>query len=158
MSLGYARRTPNFLHKRAGGFPAWAYVLYGPYLGGYWLTWRAVRRYERGRQPFSQFAERLWVGRRLDNREAMALPRDCVVVDLASELRATPALRGHVTHAFGLLDLVSPAPDDLARIVAVIDAELARGRAVFVHCSMGYRRSREVVLAWRDRASTHPSP
>jgi membrane-associated phospholipid phosphatase len=154
VALSYARRDQNFLHKRDGAFPIWVCVLYAPYLLGYWLTWHVVRRRERGRAPFSQFAERLWIGRRLDDREAMALPPNCVVIDLAAELCETQALRGHVVHTFGMLDLVAPSPDELARIVDVIDAELARGHDVFVHCSMGYRRSREVALAWRVRRST----
>jgi len=154
VALGYARRNQNFLHKQDGAFPKWVYALYGPYLLGYWLTWSLVRWRERGRAPYSQFAERLWVGRRLDNREAATLPPNCVVVDLAAELRTTRALRGKVKHTFGMLDLMPPSPGDLARIVDAIDAELAVGHDVFVHCSMGYRRSREVALAWRVHRST----
>jgi membrane-associated phospholipid phosphatase len=154
VAFAYARRRENFLHKRGGTFAPWARALYGPYLAGYWLTWRLVRWRERARPPFESFAPGLWIGRRLDDGEAAALPPRCAVIDLASELSATPALRERVVHACGLLDLLPPPAATLARIVDEIDAELARGGAVYVHCSMGYRRSREVALAWSARRST----
>ncbi len=154
VSLAYARHDNDFLRKQDGEFPAWVMLLYAPYLLGYALVWRWVRWRERGRAPVEQFTERVWIGRRLDDREAQRLPGEFSVIDLASELTATHSLRRRITHAFRLLDLLPPSAARLALIVDAIDAELARGRGVYVHCSMGYRRSREVAQAWQLRRLT----
>jgi len=157
VALAYARDDVDFLHKRRGGFPAWVWLLHAPYLIGYRLTWHLVRRRERGQAPVREFAEGLWIGRRLDRREIALLPAGSAVIDLAAELTSTPELRDR-TQSFGLLDIVPPAPARLAAILDAIDAQRALGRPTFVHCAMGYRRSREVALAWRARRSNQPSP
>ena len=157
VALAYAREDVDFLHKRRGTFPAWIWLLHAPYLWGYWLTWHLVRWRERGRVPVVAFADGIWIGRRLDRRESALLPPDCAVIDLAAELASTPALRAR-TQSFGLLDIVPPAPAHLAVILDAIDAQRALGRPVFVHCAMGYRRSRDVALAWRARQIHFPTP
>ena len=157
VALAYARDDVDFLHKRRGTFPAWVWLLHAPYLVGYRLTWHLVRRRERGQAPVREFADGLWIGRRLDRREIALLPAGCAVIDLAAELTSTPELRAR-TQSFGLLDIVPPAPARLAAILDAIDAQRALGRPAFVHCAMGYRRSREVALAWRARRSNRPSP
>jgi membrane-associated phospholipid phosphatase len=158
VALAYARRDVDFLHKRRSGFPAWVWLLYAPYLIGYRITWWLVRWRERGKPPFEAFADRLWIGRRLDDHEAQSLPTDCAVIDLAAELAGTPALRDRPGRSFGLLDLLPPPPERMNLILDAIDAEMARGRSVYLHCAMGYRRSREVAQAWRARDSTTTPP
>ena len=157
VALAYAREDVDFLRKRRGTFPPWVVALLAPYLAGYWLTWHLVRWRERGRAPVVEFGDGLWIGRRLAGREVDLLPPGCAVIDLAAELTSTPVLRAHAT-AFGLLDIVPPAPHRLAAILDAIDAQRAAGRPVFVHCAMGYRRSREVALAWRARHATSSAP
>ncbi len=157
VALAYARDDVDFLHKREGRFPAWAWALYAPYLLGYRLTWHAVRWRERGRPPVEAFAEGVWVGRRLTREELHLLPAGCAVVDLGAELSTTPELRDRA-QSFGLLDIVPPAPRRLATILDAIDVLRAAGRPTYVHCAMGYRRSREVALAWRARRAHSGSP
>ena len=157
VALAYAREDADFLRKRRGGFPAWVWLLHAPYLIGYRLTWHLVRWRERGRAPVTPFADGLWIGRRLTGRELALLPADCAVIDLASELTSTPQLRGRA-QSFGLLDIVPPAPARLAAILDAIDAQRALGRHVYLHCAMGYRRSRQVALAWRARHDSFPMP
>lgn len=157
VACAYARSDADFLHKRNGIFPLWVCVLYGPYLLGYRATWWWVRWHGRGQPAFVKFADRLWVGRRLTDSEAKDLPADCSVIDLAAELSGTLALRGARNKAFGLLDLMLPTERRLSTVIDAVDAELSQGRNVYLHCAMGYRRSREVAAAWRARHST-PSP
>ena len=157
VALAYARGDVDFLHKRRGGFPVGVWLLHAPYIVGYRLTWHLVRWRERGGAPVAPFAEGVWIGRRLAHDELALLPPDCAVIDLASELTGTPQLRDR-TQSFGLLDIVPPAPARLAAILDAIDAQRALGRPVFVHCAMGYRRSRQVALAWRARHDNPPTP
>jgi hypothetical protein len=157
VAIAYARGNADFLHKRRGGFPAWVWALHAPYLLGYRLTWLAVRWRERGRPPVEAFGDGLWIGRRLANHEVALLPSGCAVIDLAAELPATPALRAR-SQSFGLLDIVPPAPQRLAAILDALDALRDSGRPVYVHCAMGYRRSREVAAAWRARRANSPTP
>ncbi|MEO5689741.1 MAG: phosphatase PAP2 family protein [Burkholderiaceae bacterium] len=157
VALAHAREDVDFLHKRRGGFPAWVRVLYAPYLLGYRLTWLAVRRHERARTPVEPFGDGVWIGRRLANDEVALLPPDCAVIDLAAELPTTPALRGRAV-SFGLLDIVPPAPARLAVILDALDALRDAGRPIYLHCAMGYHRSREVAAAWRERRANSRTP
>ncbi len=154
VACAYARGNADFLHKRNGVFPLWVSLLYGPYLLGYRVTWWWARWHGRGKPAFVKFDEGLWVGRRLTQREAQALPADCAVIDLGAELSETQALRGHRNKSFGLLDLRLPTAQRLSAVIDAIDAELKQGRNVYLHCAMGYRRSVEVAAAWRARHAT----
>jgi len=148
VSVAYARRDRHFLHKQTqtGQHPLWVWGLYAPYLAGYRLTWWAVRWRERGRPAVVRVSERLWIGRRLTDREAEVLPPGCVVVDLSSELAEAPGLvRTHPYRHLPLLDLVTPAPEAVDEIGAVVQAAWAEGRVVYLHCAMGYERC--VLLA-----------
>jgi membrane-associated phospholipid phosphatase len=145
VSLAYAREDPFFLHKRNGRFPFLVWLLYAPYLLGYLLTWQAVRFRERHRAPFMRLNEQLWIGRRLSNREAALLPPDCVVFDLANELSETPCLHTHRYRHFPLLDLRLPDAALIDEIVDAIIQEAKTGRPIYLHCAMGYSRSKLIA-------------
>lgn len=143
VSVAYARRDRQFLHKRSGRHPLWVWGLYAPYLAGYRLTWWLVQWRERHHAPVVRVSERLWIGRRLTDREAALLPPDCVVVDLSAELPETPSLLRAAAIRYRhlpLLDLVTPAPAAVEEIAAVVRAAWAEGRIVYLHCAMGYER------------------
>lgn len=151
----YARRDARFLHKSGGRLPRWVWLLYAPYLLGYQLTWLCVQWRERNQPPFAELAPGLWVGRRLSQSQAKALPPGCVVVDLANELNETPALRTHRYYHVPLLDLVTPSPDEVARVLALVHDGLQSGHPVYLHCAMGYSRSRHMAGAYLAR---YPTP
>lgn len=145
VSLAYARDERFFLHKKNGRFPFRTWLLYAPYLLGYWLTWQAVRFRERHRPPFLRAGDRLWIGRRLSDREAASLPRDCTVFDLANELNETPCLRMHRYRHFPLLDLRLPSAALIDEIAGAILQETTAGRTVYLHCAMGYSRCKLIA-------------
>jgi hypothetical protein len=168
VALAYVRGHAGFLHKRDNGtFPLWVRLLYGPYLWGYRLTWWGVCWRERHHPPVErlQAAPWLWVGRRLTEHEARTLlPAGVCVIDLANELPETLALRpapsdgsGAVAgarryQAFALLDL-QPIPEAQQMAVFIALNQLkSSGSMVYVHCSMGYARSRHVVAAYLQSA------
>jgi membrane-associated phospholipid phosphatase len=152
VAWAYQRRNPAFLHKRNGRYPLWVWLLYAPYLAGYLLTWQLVRWRERHRPPFDRHSERLWVGRRLSNAEAARLPAGCAVIDLSNELSETPALRGRSYQHFPLLDLHALDARSARPILAAIAAHASQGRDIYLHCAMGYQRSRIIAQLYTEYA------
>jgi hypothetical protein len=145
VSHAYYRRDRHFLHKVNGVHPIWVWLLYGPYLFGYRLTWYVVVWRERHKHVIVNLAEKLYVGRRLTETEAHQLPETCTIIDLSCELNETAALRSRRYFHFPLLDLITPPPEAIGEIVALINDEIGAGRAVHLHCAMGY--SRCILLA-----------
>jgi membrane-associated phospholipid phosphatase/rhodanese-related sulfurtransferase len=151
VARAYHSRAADFLRKRDGRYPLWIWCLYAPYLAGYLLTWQLVRLRERHRPPFVHLGGGLWVGRRLTNDEAAKLPADCVVIDLANELSETPALRQHAYRHFPLLDLDKPTMQSASHIIDAIAAYARDARPIYLHCAMGYRRSREIARLYQEQ-------
>lgn len=152
VAWAYHRRDAAFLHKRNGRYPLWVWLLYAPYLGGYLLTWQLVRWRERHRPPFDRHSERLWVGRRLSNAEAATLPADCAVIDLSNELSETAALRNRPYQHFPLLDLHALDERTAQPVLAAIAAHASAGRNIYLHCAMGYQRSRRIAQLYEEYA------
>jgi membrane-associated phospholipid phosphatase len=157
VALVYRLRRAAFFGKRNGRFPALAWLLYWPYLVGYRLTWMAILVRERGRPPFHQYAPGLWVGRRLTRAEARCLPVDCHVIDLCSELSETESLRGRY-YCLPLLDLQAPRPSQLRSVLATIGQYQRTNQTVYVHCAMGYSRSRLIARIYIRRFPPCRSP
>ncbi len=145
VGIAYAREDRFFLNKQNGRLPIRAWLLYAPYLLGYWLTWRAVRWRERRRVTVRKITEQVWIGRRLSAAEAHLLPPDCSVLDLSNELNETPALRSRRYQHMPLLDLLTPPADARREIVAALAAETTAGHVVYLHCSMGYSRCKQLA-------------
>lgn len=145
VALAYYRNDVNFLHKNQGQYPWWIWLMYAPYLLGYQLTWLAVVWRERNKPVIIRLTERLWVGRRLSNKEAQQLPEDCSIIDLANELSETPTLRKHTYRHFSLLDLLKPDAVASNEILRYMRQEIELGKTVYLHCAMGY--SRCILLA-----------
>lgn len=148
VARAYAKHDVNFLRKTQGSYPAVSWLLYAPYLLGYWLTWMLVRLRERKRPPVQQMGTRLWVGRRLSHAEVKQLPDDCTVIDLANELPETSALQKHRYYGFTMLDLTAPDAAVVRAILSTMEHELESGRNVFLHCAMGYARSRYIAQTY----------
>lgn len=148
VSCAYHRQKLGFLAKKNGQFPLLRWLLYAPYLFGYWLVWCCVRWRGRGVPVFRTCADKLLISRRLTHAEAMELPNDCSVIDLANELTELKILRAGRYHYFPMLDLTPITPECCVEIVALIDSEIAAGRTVLVHCAMGYARSVEIADAY----------
>jgi len=156
VAAAYRAQRADFLGKRAGTHPARAWLLFWPYLAGYCLTWMLVRLRERRRPALMQMAPGLWIGRRLTNTEARRLPPDCHVIDLCGELPATARLRANYLH-IPLMDLHAPRPGQLRAVLAAIAQQHAAGQPVYVHCAMGYSRSRLIARLYLRKHPPCPS-
>lgn len=151
VALAYRRRHAGFLSKHAGRHRWHAWLLFWPYLAGYRLTWMLVRLCERHRAPFSQPLPGVWMGRRLTAREAAGLPPGCHVIDLCGELPEVAPLLHARYRQFPLLDLQAPRPSQLRPVLALLARLQDDGHPVYVHCAMGYSRSRLIVRLHQRR-------
>ena len=158
VALMYRARRADCLFKRAGGHPLSAWLLYWPYLAGYRLTWALVLLRERGRPALANLAPGVWTGRRLTTAEACRLPADCHVIDLCAELPEVRALRGRRYRYLPLLDLQAPRPSQLRAVLAALERHRHAGEPVYVHCAMGYSRSRLIARLHTRKHSTWRSP
>lgn len=151
VAWAYWREDAGFLHKtQTGRFPLWVWLVYGPYLASYRLTWWMVWWRERHHPPCELVAEGVWVGRRLSDAEAcFYLPTHCHVIDLANELTETPCLRHAASYQhIPLLDLRPiPAAKETSIFRAIQSIRKSDG-PVYVHCAMGYARSRQTVATY----------
>ncbi|MET3118270.1 membrane-associated phospholipid phosphatase [Undibacterium sp. GrIS 1.8] len=140
VGTAYFRRNRFFLRKKNGRHPLVTWLLYAPYLIGYRLTWLAVQYIERKNPAFIQFSDQLWIGRRLNQKQADLLPNIFSVVDLSPELSETNSLRRLNYLHFPLLDLMIPESKVIEDITKIINSEIAQGHSVYLHCAMGYSR------------------
>ena len=154
VAAAYHARRGDFLRKQAGRHPLRAWLLFWPYLAGYRLTWMLVRWRERRKPAFTQQAPGLWVGRRLSRIEAALLPPGCAVIDLSAELPESAALRGAGYRHFPLLDLQAPRPGQLRQVLAAVADVHGAGKPVYIHCAMGYSRSRLVARLYLRKLQT----
>ncbi|MGQ0710217.1 MAG: hypothetical protein ACT4NV_10750 [Rhodoferax sp.] len=155
VTRAYVVGDADFLHKRHGRFPWWSWLLHAPYLLGYYLTWRVVQWRECEERPWTPVRPLLWVGRRLNDDQIRALPAHCTVIDVANELCEQATLRTIRYHHVAMLDLVEPDPVAVERVIALVHEALQCGQAVYLHCAMGYRRSRQLAAAYLAR---YPDP
>ena len=145
VSIAYMRRDRFFLRKRNGKHSLPIQLIYAPYLFAYWITWLAVQYRERNRNAFTRVSDNLWIGRRLSPGQAKEITNSCTIIDLSPELSETNTLRRHKYFHFLLLDLVQPDPMVVKEILASINNEFAQGKCIYLHCAMGYSRSKLIA-------------
>jgi len=105
--------------------------------------------YRRQAAPWNSAAPGVWIGRRLNEREAMiALSRGVTaVIDLTAEFSETAAFRTLPYLNLPILDLTAPTPTQVDAALDFINAHRCAG-VVYVHCKIGYSRTAAVVGAW----------
>jgi len=128
--------TGGFQKGSDGRMSLAASWLLAPYLTGAWAN---SRLWTRGEPKSVSIRDDVWLGRTPWPGTALDF---AWIVDLCAELPGVPRSR-----AFPMLDLVVPAPAQLARAAAEIEQARAAGR-VLVCCALGYSRSAAAVAAW----------
>jgi len=144
MSLAYTFQRANWLAYP--GHPVTRLLLF-PVRLGLWLNWWLRSR--RDPAAMVEILPGLWLGRRLNAREAMNLPALGIrtVLDLASELAPTPLPPDILRERMALLDLVSPRAETLQSAARFIGRQRNRG-GVYVHCALGYGRAALAVARY----------
>ncbi|GAA4043815.1 phosphatase PAP2/dual specificity phosphatase family protein [Hymenobacter glaciei] len=142
VSLAYGHFGVQIFQKNAGRLSWAAGLLLWPYRMGAWWSSRWFTRHE---APAAEVVPGVWLGRapgRANLRQFSA-----AILDLTAEFSRPAAARQRPYRSVPLLDLVVPAPVELAEAVAALN-ELSPTGPVLVHCALGYSRAAIVVAAW----------
>jgi protein-tyrosine phosphatase/membrane-associated phospholipid phosphatase len=145
-AAAYFELAPGLYRKVDGRLTPSTRVLLAPLLVGQELSRLYYRRQCR---PWDEVTPRVWIGRKLSNREAADAVQKGVtaVLDLTSEFsEAKPFLAIQYLNV-PILDLTASTVEQLDRCVRFI-SENARNGAVYVHCKIGYSRSAVAVGAY----------
>ena len=136
--------------KNRGRLPFSATVLLAPWLIGQHLSWLY---YKRQCRPWDRIAPNVWIGRRLNEREAAGAVATGVtaVLDLTSEFSEPRSFLGLTYLNVPVLDLTAPSLEQIRTAVDFINAERRTG-VVYVHCKIGYSRTAAVAGTWLREA------
>lgn len=149
VAAAYVGIGPAVFRKQNGRLTEAAKWIFAPYRLGQVLSWRWHRR--RMALPFAEVVPGLFVGARLDEREALILaaayPRR-LVIDLTGDFDEADSLRRGDYVNLQLMDLTEPPLAALRDGAAYIEMAMQQGKTVFVHCALGYSRSVRVVAHW----------
>ena len=109
--------------------------------------------------PWSVVARNVWIGRQLNEREALTAAKQGVtaVLDLTSEFSEAGAFLSLPYLNLPILDLTAPTPGQLRLALDFINRHRAAG-VVYVHCKVGYSRSATVVGSWLIEVGLAASP
>ncbi len=148
VALAYLARAPQVLGKRraTGTFPAWAYVVWSPYLAIAKVVRDVIVANSR-EAAADEVATGIYVGRIPE--DGAVPPGVTLVIDLCAEFAAA-RLASAATAYLAIPTLDGCAPHDADAQAAV---ELARQHSVvLVHCAAGHGRSATIaVLIALDR-------
>jgi protein-tyrosine phosphatase/membrane-associated phospholipid phosphatase len=146
VAAGYFKFGPAIYRKRDGRIPLAAKLVLGPVLIAQYLS---LLFYKRQCRAYDEVSENVWIGRRLNNREAAEAVRNGVtaVLDLTAEFSEAKAFRGVKYLNMPVLDLTAPTREQLRVMAEFIEQEARKG-VVYVHCKAGYSRSVAAVAAY----------
>jgi hypothetical protein len=132
-----------------------ARIVLGPILLGQYLS---LRHYRRQCDAWNAVTDSLWIGRRLNDREAAGAIRAGVtaVIDLTGEFSESPPFLDVEYLHLPVLDLTPPSAEQLRQAAAFIDEQTRTG-IVYVHCKIGYSRSAAIIGTWLVHAKLAPS-
>jgi predicted protein tyrosine phosphatase len=137
---------PGIFRKTSGILPWSSRFVLGPCLLGQYLS---LLHYRRQCRPWDEISPRVWIGRKLSNREAEGAVRSGVtaVLDLSAESSEAKAFRAISYRNIPILDLTAPSLEQLQEMGKFI-AEHSETGTVYVHCKIGYSRSAAAVAAY----------
>jgi membrane-associated phospholipid phosphatase len=137
---------PGIFRKRGGRLPWPARWVLAPALLGNHLS---RLYYSRECRAWDHLTPRVWIGRVLNEREAMGAVGQGVtaVLDLTAEFSAPPSFLELSYLNIPVLDLTAPGSDQLRAMAAFISEESQRG-IVYVHCKIGYSRTAAAAAAY----------
>jgi len=142
--------------KQNGRLPLVSRVVLAPWLVGHQLS---LMYYRRRAAPWNEVVSNVWIGRKLNDREAaLAVQRGVTaVLDLTGEFSEARPFRSIAYLNLPILDLTAPTPEQLRSAVDFISRHRDAG-VVLVHCKIGYSRSAAAVGSWLLDAGLAATP
>jgi hypothetical protein len=151
LSLGitgaaYWKLGPVIYRKTNGRLPLSARLLFAPNLIGQYFS---LRHYRRHCDAWNVVTPSVWIGARLNRREAREARQRGVtaVLDLTAEFSETPEFLQLNYRNIPVLDLTALNLSQM-REAADFISDQARQGIVYVHCKVGYSRSAAAVAAY----------
>jgi protein-tyrosine phosphatase len=146
VAAAYFGLGPAIFRKTNGILPSSTWFVLGPCLAGQYLS---LLHYRRQCRLWDEISPNVWIGRKLNNREAVAAVHSGVaaVVDLSAEFSEAKAFRAIIYKDVPVLDLTAPTPEQLREMGSFIRQQSKHG-IVYVHCKIGYSRSAAAVAAY----------
>jgi protein-tyrosine phosphatase len=149
LSLACLSRWPGLWLKRANGkINPVSYLLFAPLHLLHRISFLLAIGWIK-ESPAHQIADNLWLGRRLDAREAEALlgQSPIAVLDMTSEFPERLRLTDSRYLCLPVVDHSAPTQQQLWRALDFIAANIGE-RKVFIHCALGHGRGATVAAAW----------
>jgi protein-tyrosine phosphatase/membrane-associated phospholipid phosphatase len=153
---GYFGLFKDVTRKQSGRLPTSTRLMLAPWLLGQHLS---LVYYRRQCRPWDEVVPNVWMGRRLNGREAAAAVAAGVtaVLDLTGEFSEAEPFLAVPYLNLAVLDLTAPTQPQLRAAAGFISAHRETG-VVYVHCKIGYSRSAAVVGAWLLDAGIAQTP
>jgi protein-tyrosine phosphatase len=146
VAAAYFGLGPGIYRKQGGRLTLSTRMMLAPMLLGQYFS---LLYYKRQCRAWDVVAPNVWIGRKLNDREAAEAVRQGVtaVLDLTAEFdEARPFLAVNYSN-LPILDLTAPTPEQLHKCVAFI-SEHAAGGIVYIHCKIGYSRTAAAAGAY----------
>ncbi len=140
VAAAYWGMGPTFLRKYQGRQLQGARWLLNPYR---WVSQWTASYFNAGQPAYAEAQPGLFVGRRLNQQEALALPVEAVL-DLTAEYDEVPAFLERTYLNLPVLDLTAPSLDQLRQGVEFVRAH----PNCYIHCSLGLGRSVTFLVAY----------
>jgi len=143
---GYWFFGPVIFGKSEGRLPWSTRIVLAPVIFGQYLS---LLHYRRQADAWNEVTPQLWIGARLNQREAVEARRLGVtaVLDLTTEFPEPPAFRELAYCNIPVLDLTELTVERLPQSVEFI-SQHAKSGIVYVHCKVGYSRSAAAIGAY----------
>lgn len=143
VAIAYAFGLNHLIAGKDAKASLWQWIVFAPYFIGTNLSWRW---YKRKLPLMTQVEERIYFGRHPSQNE-YGIIRSLGIshsINLALEHQINRSALEQTRIPF--LDLTIPAPQELHRVVEMIEAKKENG--VYVHCALGLSRSVMAISAW----------
>jgi protein-tyrosine phosphatase len=146
VAAAYFGLGPAIYRKTNGQIPLSARLLLAPCLVGQCLS---LLHYRRQCDAWNELTPNVWMGARLNRREAAEAKRRGVtaVLDLTAEFSEAPAFLSLAYQNIPILDLTELNQAQLQEAVDFIIRHTRNG-IVYVHCKIGYSRTAAVAGAY----------
>lgn len=157
VTFAYFGLGPSIFRKTDGKLPIVTLWALGPCLLGQYLS---LLFYKRQCRPWDEIVPGVWVGRKLNAREAQQAVQQGVtaVLDLTGEFAEAKPFRVLRYLNLPILDLTAPSRGQLEQMSAFI-TEQSRTGVTYIHCKIGYSRSAAAAgafLLYSGKAKTAP--